>query len=211
MLNELPNSNFSIQFRSKLTQKLFSFLPNIRGFSIYGSLIFKLLPIDHFAVIKVKDKSFELDLRYRSQISIVKNWPPEAAEIRFVLKYLQPGDVFFDLGSNWGLYTMIAAAVVGEDGLVVAVELNPEPFIRLLRLIHKSALTNVVAFNVALSDVSGDHVGIVKPWYRNDTASFFFKAIDEQKGTITTRSLDKLWKQVDSPQVRMAKLDVEGF
>lgn len=183
----------------------------MRGFSIVGSWLFRLLPVNPFVDVCVRGKPFRLDLRYRSQLAIVKNWPPEPAEINFVLRCLQPGDVFFDLGSNWGLYTAVAATVVGEDGLVIAVELNPEPFARLFRLVHTSALTNVLAFNVALSDVSGDRVGIVKPWYRNDTASFLSKAESDQAGAITTKTLDKLWKQVGSPPVRMAKLDVEGF
>lgn len=105
----------------------------------------------------------------RSQFAIVKNWPPEPAETDFVVRNLHPGNVFFDVGSNWGLYTVIAASLVEESGLVVAVELNPEPFARLVKLIHSSALTNVMAFNLALSDISGDRVGIQKPWYSNDT------------------------------------------
>ncbi len=198
-------------FRSQVAQKLLGWLPSVRGFAIVGSWLFRLLPVNPFVDVYVKGKPFRLDLRYRSQLAIIKNWPPEQAEIDFVLRHLQPGDVFFDLGSNWGLYTAVAATVVGEDGLVVAVELNPEPFAKLLCLVHTSASTNVLAFNVALSDVSGDRVGIVKPWYRSDTASFISKAASDQAGAITTRTLDKLWKQIGSPQVRMVKLDVEGF
>jgi FkbM family methyltransferase len=194
-----------------VAQKLLAWLPTVRGFSIVGSWLFRLLPVNPFVDVCVRGKLFRLDLRYRSQLAIIKNWPPEPAEIGFVLEHLQPGDVFFDLGSNWGLYTAIAATIVEEDGLVVAVELNPQPFARLLRLIHTSALTNVLAFNVALSDVSGDRARIVKPWYRNDTATFPCKTKSDQAGAITTRTLDKLWKQVGSPQVRMVKLDVEGF
>jgi len=206
------SDNFlSVTFCSQVAQKLLAWLPTVRGFSIVGSWLFRLLPVNPFVDVRVRGKPFRLDLRYRSQLAIIKNWPPEPAEIVFVLEHLQPGDVFFDLGSNWGLYTAVAATVVGEDGLVVAIELNPEPFVRLLRLVHTSALTNVLAFNVALSDVSGDRVGIVKPWYRNDTASFMSKAASDQAVAITTRTLDKLWEQVGSPQVRMVKLDVEGF
>jgi FkbM family methyltransferase len=211
MAVEMPDGALSITFRSQMASKLVAWLPPVRGFCIIGSLLFRLLPVNPFVELRIKGRPYLLDLRYRSQLAIIKNWPPEPAEIGFVLEHLQPGDVFFDLGSNWGLYTVVAATIVGEDGLVVAVELNPEPFARLLRLVHTSALTNVLAFNVALSDVSGDRAGIVKPWYRNDTASFLSKAESDQAAAITTRTLDKLWKQVGSPQVRMVKLDVEGF
>jgi FkbM family methyltransferase len=208
---EMSDTLLCVTFRSRVAQKLLAWLPTVRGFSMVGSWLFRFLPVAPFVDVWVRGKPFRLDLRYRSQLAIIKTWPPEPAEIGFVLEHLQPGDVFFDLGSNWGLYTAVAATIVGEDGLVVAVELNPEPFARLLRLVHTSALTNVLAFNVALSDVSGDRAGIVKPWYRNDTASFLSKATSDQTDAITTRTLDKLWKQVGSPQVRMVKLDVEGF
>lgn len=207
MSDNLP----SVTVRLRLAQKLLAWLPAVRGFSMVGSWLFRILPVNPFVDICVRGKSFRLDLGYRSQLAIIKHWPPEPAEIGFVLEHLQPGDAFFDLGSNWGLYTAVAATIVGEDGLVVACELNPEPFARLLHLVHTSALTNVLAFNVALSDVSGDRVSIVKPWYRNDTASFMSKAENDRAGTVTTRTLNKLWKQVGSPQVRMVKLHVEGF
>jgi hypothetical protein len=52
--------------------------------------------------------------------------------------------------------------------------------------------------------------GGIKAWYWKDTAIFFSK-VNDKRVAISTKMLDKLCKHIGSPQVRMAKLDVEGF
>ena len=48
-----------------------------------------------------------------------------------LLSLLAPGDVFLDVGASMGIYSIPAADVVGDDGLVVAVEADQEKFMRL--------------------------------------------------------------------------------
>lgn len=40
----------------------------------------------------------------------------------FLLKVLRPGDVFYDVGANFGFFSLLAAAVVGPEGRVYAFE-----------------------------------------------------------------------------------------
>src|ERR1039457_2427980 len=51
-------------------------------------------------------------------------WPQlfDWREIAFLRKVLKPGDVFLDLGSNVGGYSLALAHAVGESGLVVSVD-----------------------------------------------------------------------------------------
>lgn len=56
----------------------------------------------------------------------------ELVEQAFVWSFLRKGDSFLDLGAHFGLYSAIAAQIVGDSGRVVAVEPNPRSF-RLLR------------------------------------------------------------------------------
>ena len=81
--------------------------------------------------------------------------PFEVIESLFVLNMLRKGDVFWDIGANWGYYTALAAVAVGEEGLVVAVEANPLPFAKLVSLVKDVSLDNVLAFNVAISQIPG--------------------------------------------------------
>jgi FkbM family methyltransferase len=45
--------------------------------------------------------------------------------------YLRPGMVFYDIGSNIGFFSLLAARIVGKDGRVVAFEADPEIAARL--------------------------------------------------------------------------------
>ena len=44
---------------------------------------------------------------------------------------LKPGDVFVDVGANAGIYSLTAAAVIGDSGKVIAIEPNPQVLERL--------------------------------------------------------------------------------
>jgi len=46
----------------------------------------------------------------------------EAGTITWLRQYVRPGDVFLDVGANIGLYSLVAASLVGDGGKVYAVE-----------------------------------------------------------------------------------------
>lgn len=202
-------ARFSI--RSKATSSFVNLFPRIRGSALLVSTLLRALPLDPIAVMEVSGKDFELDLKHQSQLGIIVG-RPEILESSVVLQCLQPGDVFFDIGSNWGYYTFLAAAQVGAEGLVVSAEADPSPFSHLLRIAHSAALTNVLPLNVAVSSVDGEQVVVHRPWYRADTAGFIgLTRGRSSSGAVTTRTLDRLRSQVGRPVVRGVKIDVEGF
>lgn len=51
----------------------------------------------------------------------------------YILSVLRPGDVFFDAGAHYGYFSLLASALVGETGHVVAFEPHPETLDRLQR------------------------------------------------------------------------------
>lgn len=69
----------------------------------------------------------------------------------FMSAWFQPRkrDVFVDIGSHVGKYAVATAKVVGEEGLVVAVEPHPETFKALQRNVKLNHLQNLVALNLA--------------------------------------------------------------
>lgn len=77
----------------------------------------------------------------------------EMDEICFVRAYLRPGDVFVDVGANVGLYTAIAARLVGPRGRVHCFEPTPETFRRLTENVRINGLDNVVCSQKGLSDM----------------------------------------------------------
>ena len=60
-----------------------------------------------------------------------------------VAERLRPGMVFYDLGANIGLFTLLAARLVGGTGKVFSFEPDSENATRLRRNIERNGFTNV--------------------------------------------------------------------
>jgi FkbM family methyltransferase len=129
---------------------------------------------------------------------------------RVVRRLLRPGDVFIDGGANIGVYTLIAAQLVGEKGKVVCVEMIPETSERLERTVTLNGLTNVRVVVGALSEVSGLKLPAVVPQGKFGQARLDLSANGcvSEGVTVETVTLDSLSKEFD--RVRLLKLDVEG-
>jgi len=68
---------------------------------------------------------------------------------------LKPGMTFIDVGANIGLYSMLAADLVGEHGRVISFEPNSENCRLILLSAIKNRFKNVALFPLALSDTIG--------------------------------------------------------
>ena len=72
-----------------------------------------------------------------------------------VLSFLSAGGVFCDIGSNVGLYAILAAKQLGERGRVLAFEPYSQAFSHLQDNIRLNGATNVTAFNKAVGEAGG--------------------------------------------------------
>jgi FkbM family methyltransferase len=68
----------------------------------------------------------------------------EAGTIEWIRSSVRPGQVFYDIGANIGLYTLVAARYVGAIGKVYAFEPHSENFVSLMRNIAANKLHGVV-------------------------------------------------------------------
>lgn len=76
-------------------------------------------------------------------------------EIRFLLKFLHPGDTVLDVGAYIGTHTLAFASAVGPNGKVCAFEPRPEIFRLLATNVHQNGLDNVVLRQAAVGAESG--------------------------------------------------------
>jgi len=81
-------------------------------------------------------------------------WEPY--ETSLLVAFLQPGDVFVDVGANIGYFSILAASVVGASGAVFAFEPDPDN----CRLLRASAGLNglesgITLVEAGLSDAAG--------------------------------------------------------
>lgn len=122
-------------------------------------------------------------------------------------RLLEPGDVFVDVGANVGYHTMRAAARVGADGRVLAVEANPEN----ARLLLLSAAANGFSQVEVLPVAFGRHLGHVNFVSHVGSNGGFApdgpEALESGRATVVpTMPLDALGLD----RVDVMKIDVEG-
>jgi len=138
--------------------------------------------------------------------------PTELAGLPRVLRhFLQPGDVFIDVGANHGTFSIVASGLVGKEGLVIAVE--PQP--RLAGLLRRSLAQGPARFEVhqiACGDRS-EEVELYIPFATSGSAGRFrrFSAISRHRTIkVPMRPLDDVvdWRRLAGKT--FIKLDVEG-
>ena len=100
------------------------------------------------------------------------NIPYEPRTTEYLQQHLQPGAVFADVGANHGYFTILAAGLVGEGGLVFAFEPNPPVYVRLAIHVRLNGFEHrVVLMEKALWDSDGDQPFFVSQWAGNSGIS----------------------------------------
>lgn len=127
-------------------------------------------------------------------------------------QYLKPhkGQVFLDVGSHMGKYTVQVATMIG-DGLVVAIEPHPLNFYVLLKNIRRNSLSNVITFNFGAWHEDGK-----KKLFKGKASSLHslkssWEGVQSRQNGIIVevRRLDNVLKTLGRA-VDWIKIDVEG-
>jgi len=130
--------------------------------------------------------------------------------LELLATYLDRGDVVYDVGSNFGIYTLLVAKAVGPEGLVIAIEPETQGYAHLQDNIKLNGLTNIRSFQVALGDQGGveklslAHTGASRLATPATTADHPFEEVQVIRG-------DRLVESEGLPIPRVVKIDVEGF
>jgi FkbM family methyltransferase len=131
----------------------------------------------------------------------------ENAEVDFMLSCLRSGDGVIDAGANIGVYTIQAAAAVGDTGKVYAFEPMRKSFDMLARSIAANGLGSRCSLhNVGLGDGAGTGSFHLSGHATNPGSSYVSLGSDGEP--IPIRTIDSI---AYARPVRFIKHDVEGF
>jgi FkbM family methyltransferase len=123
-----------------------------------------------------------------------------------VLKTLvEPGDVVFDVGANFGIYSLVLAQQAGPTGRVYAFEPGEEALVHLRRNISFNSRLNVEVVPTALSNREG--TGTLAHISGPQTYSLLEGRSGEPVDLIT---LDTWSARSHAPAPSVVKADVEG-
>lgn len=129
-----------------------------------------------------------------------------AGEARLLRKLTETGMQVVDIGANIGLYTLLFAKHVGNDGRVFAFEPEPNLFSALCDNCATNAVANVSPFQIAAGDSNG------RATFQRST----FNSGDNRLGKTKTdtRSIEVEVARLDDVlpvrEVHLIKLDVQG-
>jgi FkbM family methyltransferase len=139
----------------------------------------------------------------------------EKFEVEFILRNLQPGMMFFDIGANAGLFTVAAAKkLLGAESAIYAFEPCPPTFAMLEKNQRLNGIDRVHTVCLALSDTAGPadlHVNVrFKDGLNSLADPSHTDAEVVEKVSIETSTLDDFVAHNGIPRVDVMKVDVEG-
>jgi FkbM family methyltransferase len=136
-------------------------------------------------------------------------YEPELAS--FLRDHLRPGGVFVDVGANIGVFTVMAARMVGPSGRVVAIEASPRVYPYLEHNVRTNGLENVRLRHCAAAHE--ENPGIA--FYEAPASHFGMGALSPQfhatPTPVASHTLDRILAEENVGPVDLVKLDVEGF
>jgi FkbM family methyltransferase len=139
----------------------------------------------------------------------------ERPELEFILKMLQPGMTFFDIGANVGVFSVAAGKAMPESqGSIYAFEPCPTTFAILEKNLQENELAGVHAQCVAVSERSGEASLYVNAAMKDGLNSLEDPSHGDAEvvATVPVRvtTLDEFIVEHDIPRVEVMKVDVEG-
>lgn len=129
-------------------------------------------------------------------------------EIALVLSQLAPGDYFLDIGARIGAYALPAARIVGQSGLVVAMEPDLQAASHMQFSARRNGLTNLVILSCGASDKT--RVARLEAHGRPDARAVVASEASTLGQAIGLLTLDSLESLIPAGRLRAIKVDVEG-
>jgi FkbM family methyltransferase len=142
--------------------------------------------------------------------------PCEPLTTDWLIANLSPGDLFVDVGANLGYYSLLAAALVGPHGRVVAFEPNPAVRSRLVEHVALNAQQRVITVWAAALGARDAAATLYVPARAAESglASLHLTpALIDRSPSAVSVSLKRLDSCVSAAALgaaRVMKLDVEG-
>ncbi|MDX1439866.1 MAG: FkbM family methyltransferase [Rubricoccaceae bacterium] len=127
-------------------------------------------------------------------------------------RFLRPDQVVIDAGAHIGYFTILAAAKVGPNGRVLAIEPSP---LNLSRLKRNLELSEIGGCTTICPVAVGERQGTVTLYSDGNSGGTEFSLYSvrhggQSAGNVEVRSLDELCIEHNVDTVDFIKIDVEG-
>ena len=162
----------------------------------------------------VRGIRFDFDVDFCGEMFDMAQGYYELETLSVMHRYLKPGGVFLDVGSNAGYFSAIALGLVGEDGVAHAFEPVPRYVDRLVALqgLNPNHELIVNAFAAGEERCTGEMI-LSRQNVGGNTLINGLLPKEEEAGTVPVeiRRLDEYIAEKDLRNVQLIKIDTEGY
>lgn len=134
--------------------------------------------------------------------------------LRLSTETLQPGDIFVDIGANFGLFSTVAASKVGAAGRVLSIEPHPEMAKRLRFNVGLNGFDQVTVVEAAVGDQEGTAVLYVNKASFAESSLLATANIEGRihgEIPVSVHPLLKIVEEAKLSRIDSVKIDVEGY
>jgi FkbM family methyltransferase len=164
----------------------------------------------HASSVEVHSLRMTLDLDEFIQKSMSEN-TYEPTQTAWARECLDPGDVFVDVGANFGWYTALAATLVGAEGHVYAFEPSPVAADCIARTIADNDMQNVTLTRAAVGSKIGTEHLLMPVGETLHSPSIFASDPTCIPLGVPVVSLDSFSEFARGRAIKLVKIDVEGY
>jgi len=145
---------------------------------------------------------FDRKINYEHSLPKFESMTIDTYEYLYKPKY---GDVVFDIGAGIGTETYHFSKAVGQKGKVISIEAHPHTYLCLNKFCKHNKLTNVILFNLAISNNETEVL------ISNNEKHISSTIINTKKGRkVKSITLDSLMKQLNILNIEFLKMNIEG-
>lgn len=201
--NEILFDKFCSFYESYLTSKFGKWRYN--PFKRFSTMFFRnyIYPNQKKEIVKTAKTFFGLPIKiilptnYDIEIYGIKgsDYIPDIRLTKYMIKNINHGDTFVDIGANIGYFSLLASYLVGDNGQVISVE----PTNGVFDILNENAKSrkNMVAIKAAVSDKDGDI-----EFYEFDKIHSEQNSLDI---TFYNNEIDQAWMSKYKPKVQKVK------
>lgn len=139
-------------------------------------------------------------------------WGDDMGELRFLWRFLRPGDTFLDVGAHHGIYSILAAKRLAGHGRVLAFEPSPRERRRMDLHVRMNRLPIVSVEPYAIGSNNGREGLFVVVSDFTTMNSLRHPALEGavERVPVETRRLDDYLGQKNLDRLDLLKVDIEG-
>lgn len=175
-------------------------------------------PVAVFEPFRAESTTARGDILELSSVDLVQrtilvsgHWEPNVSEV--LVRLLEPGDAFVDVGANIGYYTVLAHRLLGPGANIVAIEASPILCSEVRRNLRRNGYPTDGVINCAVGDTEGMVDVVMGPAHNLGLTSIRAVGVGESAGhpdRVSMRSLDSIADPCTGSAATVVKIDIEG-